>query len=264
MVVPRVNLSFWTWTWFEFAGTLAETKSMLAIPPGQSSSIRLKQVHPQKVVVLGDSLVYGYGDPQGGGWVERLRRLNMEPGSSGPVFYNLGVRGDGVQQVTRRLEHEFKYRGELRNRVPDLLILSVGINDSARVGNHLGRNFTCFDAFQGQIEELLTQARRLCPVLFVGMPPVNERAMPFMEILYYTHSEQWRYREVTMQACSSHNIPYLDVLDLWLSRGEAWWQSRISADGLHPNTAGYQSLLQDVMGWDAFQVAVDLAQSVGM
>jgi lysophospholipase L1-like esterase len=235
---------------------------MLTLPPSQPSSIRLKQVHPQKVVVMGDSLVYGYGDPEGGGWVEPLRRLNMAPGYSGPVFYNLGVRGDGVQQVAGRLDHEFKHRGELRNRVPDLLILAVGINDSARVGTPLGRNYTPLEEFQPQITSLLTQARQCSPVLFVGMPPVNESAMPFMEILHYSHAEQMRYRDATRQACASHNIPYLDILGLWLARGESWWQPRISLDGLHPNTLGYRALLQDILAWDAFQVAVDLADPV--
>jgi lysophospholipase L1-like esterase len=237
---------------------------MLATPSSRPSSIRLKQVHPQKIVVLGDSLVYGFGDPEGGGWVERLRRLGMEPGSSSPVFYNLGVRGDGVAQVARRMDHEFRHRGEIRNRVPDLIILSVGINDSARVGSALGRNYTDFDDFQQHMALLLTQARQLCPVLFVGMTPVNEAAMPFVEILHYSHSEQQRYREVTYQACSSLNIPYLDVLNLWLERGETWWQPRISEDGLHPNTAGYRALLQDILAWDAFQAAVNLGTPVGL
>jgi lysophospholipase L1-like esterase len=67
---------------------------------------------------------------------------------------------------------------------------------------------------------------------------------------------------VTRQACVSQNIPYLDVLDLWLERGEAWWQPRLSVDGLHPNTVGYQSLLQDILAWDAFQAAVDLTEKV--
>jgi lysophospholipase L1-like esterase len=231
---------------------------MLASHPGPTPGITLKQPHPQKVLVLGDSLVYGFGDPEGGGWVERLRRLTMAPGLTGAVFYNLGVRGDGVSQVQQRLDHEFRYRGELRNRVPDLLVLSVGLNDSARVGNPLGRNRTEFDQFEVQLEDLLTQARRLCPVLFVGMTPVNEQAMPFSEVLYYSHSDQDRYREATRLACSSHNIPYLDVLRLWLGRGNAWWQPLISADGLHPNVAGYRALLHDILAWNAFQAAVDL------
>ncbi|TVQ09824.1 MAG: G-D-S-L family lipolytic protein [Leptolyngbya sp. DLM2.Bin27] len=231
---------------------------MLASHPGPASGITFKQPHPQKVLVIGDSLVYGFGDPEGGGWVERLRRLTLAPGREGAVFYNLGVRGDGVNQVRQRLDHEFRYRGELRNRLPDLLILSVGMNDSARVGNPLGRNRTDFDTFQHDINDLLDAARQLCPVLFVGMTPVNEQAMPFSEVLYYAHSEQWRYREATRLACSSHNIPYLDLLNLWLGRGEIWWLPRVSADGLHPNVAGYQSMLNDILAWDAFQTAVDL------
>jgi lysophospholipase L1-like esterase len=210
------------------------------------------------VLVLGDSLVYGYGDPEGGGWVERLRRLTMAPGRHGAVFYNLGVRGDGVGQVRQRLDHEFRYRGELRNRLPDLLVLSVGLNDSARVGGSRGRNRTDFEEFQAAIDDLLTQARRLCPVLFVGMTPVNEQAMPFSEVLYYTHADQGRYREATRLACTSHKIPYLDVLNLWLGRGEPWWLPLISVDGLHPNVAGYRALLNDILAWDAFQSAVDV------
>ncbi|MFZ4640817.1 MAG: GDSL-type esterase/lipase family protein [Nodosilinea sp.] len=234
---------------------------MLATPSSVSpSSLGLKSTHPQKVVVIGDSCVYGFGDPEGGGWVERLRRLSMTPGSSGAVFYNLGVRGDRVHQVRSRLDHEFRYRGEIRNRLPDLIILSVGINDSARIGRPLGRNYTDFGEFEQNILALLTQAHHLCPVLFVGMTPVNEVVMPFSEVLYYSHSQQWRYKEATRLACHSLNIPYLDVLEQWLGRGQAWCCDRLSSDGLHPNILGYQTLLQDLMNWDAFQAAVELPQ----
>jgi lysophospholipase L1-like esterase len=231
---------------------------MVATSSSPSSSLTLKQVHPQKIVVVGDSLVYGFGDPEGGGWVERLRRLSMEPGATGAVFYNLGVRGDRVAQVIERLDQEFRYRGEIRNRLPDLMMLSVGTNDSARVGRPLGRNHTDFEDFEHSIATLLVQARRLCPVLFVGMVPVHEAAMPFSEVLFYSQREQWRYKEATRLACASYNIPYLDILELWLSRGECWWHDRLSKDGLHPNVLGYRSLLQDVLDWNAFQAAVDL------
>lgn len=182
----------------------------------------------------------------------------MAPGSTGAVFYNLGVRGDRVDQVRDRLSQEFRYRGEIRNRVPDLLILSVGTNDSARVGRPLGRNYTEFEDFEQSLADLLHQAHQLCPVLFVGMAPVNEAAMPFSEVLYYSQREQWRYKEATRLACSSHNIPYLDVMDLWLSRGEAWCRAQLSDDGLHPNVQGYRALLEDILTWDAFQAAVTL------
>jgi lysophospholipase L1-like esterase len=207
---------------------------------------------PLKLVVLGDSLIYGFGDPEGGGWVERLRRQWMLPDSPGHVLYNLGVRGDGVKQVQDRLEHEFRRRGELKNRVPDAIILSVGVNDSARLGRPDGRNYTDFESFQAEIANLLDQAQLLCPVLFVGMVPVNEAKMPFLDCFYYNHVDQYRYKEATRIACLRRQIPYLDVFDRWTKRGHDWCLNHLCEDGLHPNVAGYQALLQDVVNWEGF------------
>jgi lysophospholipase L1-like esterase len=221
-----------------------------------NSSMHLSVVprhsQPLKIIALGDSLIYGFGDPEGGGWVERLRRCWMLPDSAGHVLYNLGVRGDRILQVAQRLEVEFRHRGELRNQVPDLIILSVGVNDSARLGRPNGRNYTDFAVFESQIASLLDQAQQLCPVLFVGMVPVDEAKMPFLDCLYYNHADQYRYKEALKVACTERGIPYLDIFQQWINRGEAWRLKRISNDGLHPNTLGYQTLLEDVMNWEAF------------
>lgn len=216
-------------------------------------SFHQNKLSPLKLVVLGDSLIYGFGDPEGGGWVERLRRQWMHPDSAGHVLYNLGVRGDGVKQVQARLEQEFRHRGELKNRVPDSIILSVGVNDSARLGRLNGRNYTDFETFSQELTTLLDQAQRLCPVFFVGMVPVNEASMPFMDCFYYNHADQYRYKEATRLACQKRQIPYLDVFDSWMSRGTDWCNKHLCQDGLHPNVAGYQALLQDVLNWEALR-----------
>lgn len=220
-----------------------------------SSSMQLslskKRIQPLKIVALGDSLVYGFGDPEGGGWVERLRRSWMLPNSAGHVIYNLGVRGDRIGQVAKRLEVEFRHRGELRNRVPDIIILSVGVNDSARVGRPNGKNYTDFEVFEAEIASLLEKAHLLCPVLFVGMVPVNEAKMPFMDCLYYNHSDQYHYKEATRLACLSRGIPYLDIFQKWIDFSEEWRTERLSVDGLHPNTLGYKTVLEEVSNWSA-------------
>lgn len=210
-----------------------------------------KGVKPLRVVALGDSIIYGYGDPVGGGWVERLRRHWMSCENEGHVLYNLGIRGDRVFQVAERLEQEYRYRGELRNQLPDLIILSVGLNDSPRLGRRDGRLFTDFDIFKQQINDLLIQAKQLCPVLFVGMVPVDEAKMPFLDCFYFNHIDQERFKEVTKQACQAQSIPYLDIFDLWMSRGNEWVRQRLSIDGLHPNVQGYQSLFHDVINWES-------------
>jgi lysophospholipase L1-like esterase len=209
--------------------------------------------HDLRILALGDSLIYGFGDPEGGGWVERLRRRWMALEPQGHVLYNLGVRGDKVEQVSHRLEHEFRHRGELRHRVPDGIILSVGVNDSARLSRLNGRNFTDFQDFQTQIHALLDRAQQLCQVFFVGMTPVNPAQMPFSGCLYYNHEDQYRYKEATRLACLERRIPYLDIFELWLARGKDWWQPRLSSDGLHPNSIGYAALLEDVLNWEALQ-----------
>lgn len=211
--------------------------------------LELKQ--PLKVVALGDSLIYGYGDYDGGGWVERLRRQWMSPQGGGHVLYNLGVRGDRVSQVSQRLEQEFSCRGELRNRLPDLILLSVGVNDSSRIGKPEGKPYTNLEDFRLQIAHLLNVAQNLCPVLFIGMTPVDPDKMPFMNCLYYNHFDQYRYKEATLLACQQRNIPYLDIFDLWLSRGEDWIKTQLGEDGLHPNVNGYQTLLADIMAWES-------------
>ena len=221
------------------------------VAPSMQLSVVPNSAQPLKIVALGDSLVYGFGDPEGGGWVERLRRTWMLPESSGHVLYNLGVRGDRTVQVAKRLEVEFRNRGELRNRVPDIIILSVGVNDSARVGRPDGKNYTNFVNFEEQLTSLLQQAQKLCPVLFVGMVPVNEAKMPFLDCLYYNHDDQHRYKEATRLACRKQGIPYLDIFDKWMQQPEMWRAKRLSSDGLHPNTLGYQTLLEDVTNWEA-------------
>jgi lysophospholipase L1-like esterase len=230
---------------------------MVASPVVRSSQLTTLKTHPKKVVVIGDSLVYGFGDTEAGGWVERLRRRSLDPEQQGPILYNLGVRGDCVQQVSHRLETEFRMRGELRRRLPDLMILSVGLNDAARLGRATGRPMTDESTFKVQIEALLTQARELCPVLFVGMVPVNEAAMPYADTLYFSRADQLHYKNITQAACQAHQIPYLDIYEQWLTHGEAWCQERLCRDGLHPNVLGYRSLSESIQAWQALNTALN-------
>lgn len=221
-----------------------------------SVSASSRSAHPKKVVVVGDSLVYGYGDTEAGGWVERLRRQWMDPSQPGPIIYNLGVRGDGVQRVSVRLEREFKLRGELRRQVPDLLVLSVGLNDSARLGKATGRPMTDDTLFVDELNNLLEQAQELCPVFFVGMVPVNEAAMPYADILHFSNADQGRYNQMTRAACEGRQIPYLDLYQRWIAHGQTWCNERLSSDGLHPNVLGYRTLMADVMAWEPLMQAL--------
>ena len=143
---------------------------------------------PPKLIALGDSGVFGWGDLEAGGWAERLRcHWMLRP--QAPVVYNLGVRGDGLERVAARLQREFSVRGELRRQQPQGILLGVGLNDCARVGRRDGRLQLEPDAFLFGLEQLLTQAVQLAPVFALGLTPVNEDAMPYAGCLWYGNSD---------------------------------------------------------------------------
>ena len=229
---------------------------MTALIARSVASAQCQTTHPKKVVMVGDSLIYGYGDTEGGGWVERLRRQWMDPAEPGPIIYNLGVRGDGVQQVSARLEQEFSLRGELRRRVPDILVLSVGLNDCARLGRSTGRPMTDEAIFIRELDDLLDRATQLCPTFFVGMVPVNESLMPYADVLHFSNADQVRYSQIIRHACAERSIDYLDLYQRWLSQGAAWCHERLCGDGLHPNVLGYRTLMADVSSWEPLMRAL--------
>jgi lysophospholipase L1-like esterase len=225
-------------------------------------SPRLKNQVPPKVVALGDSLTYGYGDWEQGGWVDRLKRYWMRPNEDGlpnPILYNLGVRGDTIRQTHQRLEFEFRQRGELRNQLPQLLLLSFGVNDSARLGKPDGRHMVPFAEFQSHLVPMLDDAKALSSVLFLGMVPVNESKMPFMDAFFFTQEDQYLYKEVTRLACQERGIPYLDIFEIWRQRGQGWINARLMADGLHPNPLGYESLFEDIQAWPELEIVYNFA-----
>jgi len=134
-------------------------------------------------VVLGDSSAYGWGDPDEGGWCERLRRHWMQlPG--GPVLYNLGVRGDGLERLAARLPSEVGCRGELRRQLPQGILINIGFNDSARVGRPDGRHQLAPEAFLFGLQQLLRQAKAQAPVLVIGLSPVDGAVMPYAGCLW--------------------------------------------------------------------------------
>lgn len=203
---------------------------------------------PRKLIVIGDSGAYGWGDPDQGGWCERLRRDWMGL-PDGPVIYNLGVRGDGLERVAARLGQEVAARGELRRQRPQGILLAVGLNDSARVGRPDGRHQLAPEAFLFGLQQLLREARTLAPVLVLGLSPVWEEAMPFAEILWYGLEAVRHYEGLLEEACQEADVPFLPLLGRFLE--DPRWGQCLEPDGLHLNAEGHRRIHQSLANWPA-------------
>jgi lysophospholipase L1-like esterase len=208
----------------------------------------MRQAVPKKLAVVGDSGVFGWGDAEEGGWCERLRRHWMGL-PEGPVLYNLGVRGDGLERVAARLHGEVGARGELRRQIPQGILLAVGLNDTARVGRPDGRPQLAPEAFLFGLQQLLREARTLAPLFVLGLTPVREEAMPFAEVLWYSLADVRRYEGLLEEACMEADVPFLPVFDAFLEQPR--WPQWLAEDGLHCNSAGHRFLLERVRRWPA-------------
>ena len=210
---------------------------------------------PRKLIVLGDSGVYGWGDPEEGGWCERLRRHWMAL-PDGPVLYPLGVRGDGLERVAARLEREVHCRGELRRQIPQGILLAVGLNDCARVGRPDGRPQLDAEGFLFGLQQLLLKARRIAPVLVLGLTPVDEAVMPYADVLWYQLEQVRRYEALLEEACLEADVPFLPLLNSLLD--DPAWPGWLGTDGVHLNSDGHRQVYERVRHWPALLRWADL------
>jgi lysophospholipase L1-like esterase len=201
---------------------------------------------PKKLIALGDSGVFGWGDPLEGGWCERLRRHWMDL-PDGPVLYNLGVRGDGLERLAARLPAEVGCRGELRRQRPQGIMLGIGLNDTARVGRADGRPQLDPDGFLFGLQQLLPLARSLAPVFVIGLTPVLETAMPYAEVLWYSLSAVQRYDALLQEACLEADVPFLPLLEPLLA--DPSWEQWLCSDGLHLNSEGHRQVFARLRDW---------------
>jgi lysophospholipase L1-like esterase len=198
---------------------------------------------PRKLIVLGDSGVVGWGDPEEGGWCERLRRHWMGL-PQGPVLYPLGVRGDGLERVAARLQQEVSCRGELRRQLPQGILLAVG------------RPQLDADGFLFGVKQMLEQAKTLAPVLVLGLTPVDDTVMPYADVLWYQLEQVRHYETLLQEACLEADVPFLPLLEGLLQ--DPQWLQWLSSDGLHLNSDGHRQVYERVRHWPALLKWADL------
>ena len=204
--------------------------------------------YQKKLIIIGDSGVYGWGDQDGGGWCERLRQkwLRLE---NAPIIYSLGVRGDGLEKVAKRYKNEWETRGELRRKVPEGLLISVGLNDTARIGREDGRPQLSEDAFKLGFKKLVNEIRKEVDVMVLGLTPVNEASMPFAECLWYSNKFCSIYEKKIEETCLDLNIPFLSIHEKMTNLLS--FKNLLSSDGIHLNTEGHKWIYNQISEWEA-------------
>lgn len=189
----------------------------------------------KRICIFGASSVWGVGDTEEGGWVDRLKKYFA--GKDKTRVYNLGVPGDNSEKLLKR----FVCECEARN--PDVIIIGIGTNDSQYIGTK-DNSRVSLEKFTENVTQLYTQALQFTDqIFFIGLTPVDEtKTMPWKakEQKYYDNDNIKKYNGTIENFCKQHNVPYVEVFSLIGGTDKF--------DGLHPNSKGHEKIYRKVLG----------------
>ncbi|WP_226648850.1 GDSL-type esterase/lipase family protein [Microbulbifer variabilis] len=195
---------------------------------------------PKKIAFIGSSSIYGRGDTELGGFVQRFR-FRFEPLNPKNLVYALGIFGENVVSLTQRVS------SELSVRRPHLIGLYPGFNDICRIGGEESENTVALDFFRQSILELLQASRKIAPsFVMTGIPFDERRTTPYRDSdSYFFQKDAQLYSQVVREVALSEGTPVLDFESLW---GPLEIIPLLSEDGLHANPVGHQLLCEQT--WD--------------
>lgn len=186
------------------------------------------------ICVFGDSITWGAFDNEKGGWVERLRTSLWRKDID---VYNLGVSGDTTTDLLERFEVECKARE------PDVILISIGINDSQHI-NNLPR--TGLARFKSNIQKLIEIGQKFTSkIAFLGFNPVDESKttpIPWSPEKHYTNGNIQKYNDIVKSVCGENNLPFIGIFEEWMKVN----YRELLEDGLHPNSKGHQKIFEIV------------------
>jgi len=191
------------------------------------------------IYVFGDSITYGAGDYELGGWVNRLR-LTLENDGSKNYYniFNLGISGEESRETSERFESELRVRYDIY--ADNIIIFAIGINDTKDI---CGKDEVTLEDFKSNIINLINDARKYSDkILFIGLTKVNETLvapLPWNVEKSYFNNKIIKYDNEIEKICLIHNIDYLKLFNL-LTNDDL-------IDGLHPNEIGHQKLCDIVL-----------------
>lgn len=197
-----------------------------------------------RVLIFGDSLVYGAWDSQGG-WCDRLKRrlhkftLDAQNEVKFQVL-NLGIGGNTSQALLTRFESEILAR--YRPDWPAVIIIAVGANDTRYVEEE--RPVVLKEVYRQNLKKLIEIARKHTnQILLVGISPVANDIQPFKQTLV-SNSLLKAYDEIMSQVAEEVGVQKVSVMEE-LQAAKLPVHAR---DGVHLNDAGHEMVESMVWG----------------
>jgi len=185
------------------------------------------------ICIFGDSITWGFFDPEKGGWVQRLRSFIESSKEEDIEIYNLGIAGDNTEDLLKR------FKSECEARLPNKILFGIGANDSQYILTKDNPRVPIKE-FEENLESLISQAKKFTDdIIFVGLTPVEEsktKPIPWNKQKFYDNDNISKYNSVIKSVAEKYNLQFIDIEGV-LGLDDLY-------DGLHPNSAGHQKIFE--------------------
>jgi len=202
-----------------------------------------------RILIFGDSIVYGVLDEKKGGWVQRLRSFLDEKTLSDPesyyVVYNLGVTGNNTKKLLKRFEFETEQRLIEDEGEETVIIFGIGVNDSQFVLSQNSQRVS-LEEYIKNLKNYVNSARKFSrEILFVGLTPVDEKRttpIPWNKDKFYKNEYIKQFNDSLRLFCKKNNVYFIEIFEEMIKMD----YSKLLYDGLHPNSEGHEKIFEIV------------------
>ncbi len=188
-------------------------------------------------IIVGDSLTYGIGDYDNGGWASLFKKdivskddskvcsnyvhIAAFPGATSTIILN---KIDSIYQAFKNDEFD------------NVVILSIGVNDTQEFN---GSNKTSLEDYRKNIESIIKYVTKEAELIIVGLARIeSDDKFYWKPSKFYSNEILNRYDSELENICQENNIKYIKTRDI-LDKSDY-------IDGLHPNQVGHRKTYERI------------------
>lgn len=190
-------------------------------------------------IIMGDSITYGIGDFESGGWTTLLKNyiVNKDDSKVCNNYVHIaafpGATSLDILNKTNSILQSFIHK-EFKNTV----ILSIGVNDTQIFNGEPRNNIEQYKTNIEKIAKLVTYNN--CNLIIIGLTRIeSDEKFLWKPNKYYDNNIISEYDLELEELCKNNKIKYIPMQEV-LEKDDF-------IDGLHPNHSGHKKIFEYII-----------------